>query len=122
MKKLFLLAVIGLFITNIQAQKKVLIEDHQKIIETASAALDKAMESPEGEIYLFAEKYNIKGLFEFSITIHEKGKVVSVFVKKNEGGSIASQNLLKDYVMEYRFNFKMPKGNDYKFDYTFQFN
>jgi len=122
MKKLFLIVLIGLFTANLYAQKKVLIEDQQQIVETAKAELDKAMESPEGEIYLFAEKYNIKGLFEFSITIHEKGKVASVFVRKNEGGSISSQNMLKDYIMEYRFNFKMPKGNDYKFDYTFQFN
>ncbi|MGE4542370.1 MAG: hypothetical protein AB7D35_14010 [Bacteroidales bacterium] len=122
MKKLTLIMLLSLLISGVYAQKKVLIEDYQKVIEAAKAEFDEAMKAPEGALYLFAEKHQIKGTFVLSITIHEKGKVVTVFVKKNEGGSIPSQNTLKDYLMKHRFNFKMPKGNDYKFDHTFQFN
>ncbi len=109
-------------LSSVFAQKKILIEEQQKIVATAKAELDEAMKGPEGTLYLLAEKYQITGNFELSITIHEKGKVVTVFVKSNEGGSIKSQNTLKDYLMTYRFNFKMPKGNDYKFNHTFNFN
>lgn len=122
MKKLTLIILLSLLIGGVYAQKKVLIEDYQKVIEAAKAEFDEAMKAPEGALYLFAEKYQIKGTFNLSITIHEKGKVATVFVKKNDGGSIKSQNTLKDYLMTYKFNFKMPKGNDYKFDHTFQFN
>lgn len=122
MKKLTLIMLLSMLFGGVHAQKKVLIEDYQKVIEAAKAEFDEAMKAPEGALYLFAEKHQIKGTFVLSITIHEKGKVVTVFVKKNEGGSIPSQNTLKDYLMKHRFNFKMPKGNDYKFDHTFQFN
>ncbi len=122
MKKLTLIILLSLLIGGVYAQKKVLIEDYQKVIEAAKAEFDEAMKAPEGALYLFAEKHQIKGTFNLSITIHEKGKVATVFVKKNDGGSIKSQNTLKDYLMTYKFNFKMPKGNDYKFDHTFQFN
>lgn len=111
-----------LLFSGLYAQKKILIEDTQKVIETAKAELDEAMKAPDGNLYLFAQKYQITGSFEIKLTIHEKGKVATVFVEKNEGGSIKSQNMFKDYLMKQKFNFKMPKGNDYKFNYTFNFN
>ena len=55
------------------------------------------------------------------ITIHEKGKVATVFVVSNKGGAIKQQNLVKDFVKEFRLSFKMPKGKDYKFQYIFKF-
>jgi len=122
MKKLLLIMLFSAVLSSVFAQKKILIEEQQKIVATAKAELDEAMKGPEGTLYLLAEKYQITGNFELSITIHEKGKVVTVFVKSNEGGSIKSQNTLKDYLMTYRFNFKMPKGNNYKFNHTFNFN
>jgi len=104
------------------AGKKPLIENYDEVVAAATNALDKAMQGPEGEIYLFASEKNIYGKFDFDITIHEKGLVATVFVNSREDGSIQSQNMLKDFVKDLKFNFKMPKGKDYKFNYVFLFN
>ncbi|HOI32441.1 MAG: hypothetical protein PHG67_12855 [Bacteroidales bacterium] len=122
MKKLSLIVLFSLLFGGLYAQKKVLIEDYKGVVEAAKTALDESMKAPDGSLWLFATKHQISGTFELTITIHEKGKVLTVFVKKNDGGSIKSQNMLKDFLMEQKFNFKMPKGNDYKFDHSFQFN
>ena len=104
------------------AQKNILIEEHEKVAAQATIELDEAMKGPEGELFLFKQESGITGVYDFDITLHEKGKVATVFVKGNEGGTIKLQNQLKDFVKEMKFNFKMPKGKDYKFSYTFNFN
>ncbi len=104
------------------AGKKPLIEDYEQVVATAKQEIEQSLQGPEGELYLFVHENNISGTFSFDITLHEKGKVATVFVKSNEGGSIKSQNMLKDFVKDMKFNFKMPKGKDYKFNYLFKFN
>ena len=105
-----------------QKKKKILIESKSQVIEAATKELDFAMQAPEGEIYLFAQEYQIEGEYTFDISIHEKGKTASVFCDSREGGSIAMQNKLKDFIKEFQYYFKMPKGKKYKFTYTFKFN
>ncbi len=79
-------------------------------------------QAPEGTLYLFKTENNIEGIYKFDISIHEKGKVASVFCQDREGGTIQMQNKLKDFVKEFEFHFKMPKGKKYKFHYIFEFN
>lgn len=121
MKKLFLIFLLLSSIT-VNADKKPLIEDYDEVVATAKTAIQKSMEAPEGELHLFVQENKISGRFEFEITIHEKGLVATVFVKSNEGGSIQSQNKLKDFVKNIKFDFKMPKGKSYKFSYLFNFS
>ncbi|MCD4735341.1 MAG: hypothetical protein K8R53_04825 [Bacteroidales bacterium] len=101
--------------------KKPYFENRDKIISTAILELDYAMRGPEGELYLFAEEFYITGEYTFDISIREKGTVASVFVAGREGGNIPSQNKLKDRIKDFRFNFKMPKGKSFKFQYIFKF-
>ena len=108
--------------TAVYAGKKPLIEHPDEIKAAAIAELDTAMMAPDGLIYLFAQKQLIKGTFVMDITVYEKGKVATVFVQSNEGGSLASQAKLKDFIKDYEFNFKTPKGKKYKLTYEFQFN
>jgi len=104
------------------SQKKVLIEDKDLIIERAKAELDTAMMAPEGSIYLWTQKNPIQGEYIFDISIWEKGTVTSIYVVGNNGGTIAQQNSLRAMLMNYEFNFKMPKGKSYKFRHVFVFN
>ena len=126
MRIILIKSILLLFMVNTcllsTAQKKQLIEDRTEITEAATAELDRAMEAPEGRLYLFRVEYPITGSYTFDITIREKGDVASVFALGNEGGSINSQNSLKDFVSEFEFGFKMPKGKRYKFQYIFNFN
>jgi len=104
------------------AQKKMLIESKEEIIETATKELTLAMQPPEGSLYLFKQEYKITGEYIFDITIREKGEVASVFAAGNEGGSILQQNKVKDKIRNFEFGFKMPKGKTYKFQYIFKFD
>jgi hypothetical protein len=122
MKKISLLILLIMPGISSMAQKSVLIEDKDLIIERANAELDTAMTPPEGSIYLYTLKHPIKGEYTYDISIWEKGTVTSIFAVGNNNGTIDSQNRLKDFLMTYKFNFKMPKGKSYKFRHTFVFN
>ncbi|HPE57257.1 MAG TPA: hypothetical protein P5514_13390 [Bacteroidales bacterium] len=121
MKKVILL-ILTIISVSAYAGKKPLIEDYDKVVAAAKAEIEKSLQAPEGELFLFAQAKGISGTFSFDITIHEKGLVATVFVVSNEAGTIKSQNNLKDFVKAMKFNFKMPKGKDYKFNYVFNFN
>lgn len=120
-KKIILIAfVLSALVSN--AQNKILIESQDKIIEQAKHELDSAMSAPNGKIFLFGQKNNLKGSYIFDLTIREKGEVAVVFVVSNENGNITSQNILKDFIQDFEFYFKMPKGKRYKFQYEFKFS
>ncbi len=121
MRIAILLSVVFISV-SVSAQKKVFLESKALIIETATKELDSAMQSPEGSLYLFQLEKGLKGEYVFDITIREKGEVSSVFVVGNNGGTISQQNMLKDKIKNFKFNFKMPKGKLYKFRYIFKFN
>jgi hypothetical protein len=110
----FLIAAAGF------TQKKVLIEQYDAVVETAKAELDLSNQGPEGELYLLKQKYDLKGTYTLVLQIHEKGNVASVFVKEKQNHDIRSQNMVKDFLKDFEFHFKMPKGKDYKFEYTIE--
>jgi hypothetical protein len=105
----------------LHAENRPLLESKEEIIRQANLDLGKAMTPPEGVLYQFGQKFNIKGTYTLQLTIRDKGNVVSVFVAEQKDGNIPSQNRLKDAVFAFRLSFKMPKNKDYKFNYTFKF-
>jgi len=121
-KPLLVLLILTTLLGFSQKKKKILIESKSQVIEAATKELDFAMQAPEGSIFLFAREHQIKGGYTFDISIHEKGKTASVFCDSREGGSVAMQNKLKDFIKEFQYYFKMPKGKKYKFTYIFKFN
>ncbi|MCF8368913.1 MAG: hypothetical protein K9G76_07705 [Bacteroidales bacterium] len=102
-------------------QKKLLIERSEEVVSAAKAEIAASMEGPEGGLYLLQQEHGLKGTYVMDIQIHEKGKVASVFCKSKENGEISHQTIIKDYIKDFSFNFKMPKGKKYKFEYTFKF-
>lgn len=106
-----------LFAISAYSQKKPLIERHDAVVQAATAELDLSLQGPEGELFLLKQEYNLIGNYTLVIQIHEKGKVASVYVKDKKDHDIKSQNMVKDFVKAFQFNFKMPKGKDYKFEY-----
>lgn len=104
-----------------QAQKTELLELTEDVVKQASLELEQAMNSPEGLLYKFRQKYHIAGEYTMLLTLRNKGQVVSVFVQDKKDGNIDSQNRLKDKLLDFQFSFKMPKNKDYKLSYTFKF-
>lgn len=122
MKRVSLLILVLMMGAASFAQKKELIDEKDLIIERANTELDQAMTAPEGSIYLYTLKNPIKGEYTFDISIWEKGAVTSIFVVESKNGTIDAQNRFKSFLMNYTFNFRMPKGKSYKFRHTFVFN
>jgi hypothetical protein len=121
MRQLLFITLILFSGTALKAQKSVTIALKEDVIKQAISELDQAMTPPEGALYKFAQKYHVTGEYTLQMTIRKKGEVASVFVSDNKDGNIPSQNSLKDKIFDFKFNFKMPKNNDYKFSYTFKF-
>ena len=119
-KNLFIFTLLLVSMTGF-TKKWPTVETRQEVIEAAKKEFSLAMQAPLGELYLFKQRNNISGEYTIDITIHEKGKVATVFVVSNKEGTIKQQNLVKDFIKGYRLNFKMPKGKDYKFQYIFKF-
>ena len=90
-------------------------------VQNAISELDFAMLPPKGSLYLFSLDNKLKGSFTFDLTIRGKGEMATVFVVSNEAGTLKMQNMLKDRLKSFRFNFKIPKGKSYKFQYTLKF-
>jgi hypothetical protein len=87
------------------------------VSDTAVSTLNRELKS--GKLAEFITKNQINGLFIFDITLHKKGEVATVFTQSDEKTDIRSQNLLKDYIRQMRFDVKMPKDQRVKFRYTF---
>ena len=104
------------------AQKKILLESKEEIIEQATTELNNAMQPPEGVLYLWKVENSIKGEYIIDITIREKGDIAAVFMAGSDGADIKMQNLVKDRIRLFEFSFKMPKGKTYKFQYIFKFD
>ena len=121
MNRIIILSLFAILAITSYAQKKELVEGKDQIEALAKSELGLAMAPPEGSLYLFAFKYGIKGEYTYDLTIREKGDIATVFAQGNNNGTIDAQNKLKDFLMEFEFNFKLPKGKYYKFTYTFKF-
>ena len=102
-------------------EKRPVIHDKSEVIKRAISDFEKAMAAPKGELYLFGQKKNISGSYDFKITLGNRGMVISVFINNREGGTIKMQNMLKDAVKDIHFSFKLPHNKKYTMEYTFKF-
>ena len=105
------------FCTTAFAQKKELIQDKKAIQERANVELDAAM-APGGPLYALIQENGLKGSMDAQISFREKGDVSSVFVVAFDG-TIADQNRFRSALHDFRFNFKMPKGQQYRIEKHF---
>jgi hypothetical protein len=86
-----------------------------KITSQLEDDLDKADSKLSGSI----AKKNIRGLFIFTLTVQNSGEVVSIYTQSDDKTNINMQNMLKDIMMKYKFDVKIPKNERIKFTYAF---
>ncbi len=103
---------------EVSAQKKLLITDADTIIATAKQQLDLDRQ-PEGKLREFADKHAVKGEFNIDFSLNDKGQVVSVFFQSKPDLELKTITQFREFLNEYTFNFKTPKGRKYKFNYQF---
>jgi hypothetical protein len=93
--------------------------DQNEILDKVTAQLDADLQSPVSSLSKTIAKKQITGLFLFNITVQKNGEVVSLFAQSDEKTNIAKQNLLKDILLNYKFDVSLPKNERVKFTYTF---
>ncbi len=119
MKKNWCIVLIFTCSLSVHAEKP-LIQNFDEVVARAKAELDSSMQT--GALKEYAVKSKIKGEYILDITIHERGKVLTVFAVSNDSDNLKMQTGLKDFLRTLEFNFKMTKGKMYKFQYTFHFS
>lgn len=119
MKKINVLFILLLVFSITKAQKP-FIQNYDEVVAKATSELDSSMQS--GALKEFAVKRGIKGEYIMDITIHERGKVLTVYAVSNDTDDLKMQNRLKDFIRTMEFAFKVTKNKNYKFQYTFHFN
>lgn len=118
MKNLYI-AIFAITSINAFAQQKPLITDAELVKAQGISEIEFSLGNPEGELYRFITANQITGTYIFDITVRGKGLVATVFAVNSNENDVKKQNLLKDKILSYKFNFRMPKGKMYKFQYTF---
>lgn len=117
MKSTLTLIFILALTVGVAAQKKEYLSDPEIIEQKAKESLDNHV-ATNNNFQKYISKNDISGTYVYDIVIWNKGEVASVNAISREG-EIKSQNLLKDYLKEFRFPLKLPKNQQYKFRYTF---
>ena len=118
-RRLITAGVLALFIVlSSSAQKKELLTDPATIEMRVVEDLNAHQQSEDWAKW--HEKNPVQGMFAFDITIWNKGEVVSIrALGRSDGATVEDQNTLKNYVKQFKFNFKVPKGKRYKVTYNF---
>jgi len=116
-----LLLLCMLFAMQGLAQKKNPPVDKDAITKEVKAQLD-VLTGEGGELKEYCVKSNITGSYEMDITVHSKGKILTVFMVSSSTDDIKYQNMLKAKLMTLTFaNVKLPKNERVKFRHTLNF-
>jgi hypothetical protein len=115
----FLILILA-FIPSLIVAQTITLSNAEEVVTTAIAEFDASMKN--GQMKEFKTESGVEGIYVFEITIKAKGQIASVAIVERKEGTVAHQNVIKDYLMKYQFGFKTPKKSLYKFQYEFNFN
>ncbi len=106
------------FGASASAQRPVL-DSREEVTARAIAQLDSLMK--EEKFLTMLAKEEVHGDYVYQIGVGDKGQINSMrAISRSENASIDGQNYLNNLVKVYKFDFRLPKGNFYKFEYTFR--
>ncbi|MCZ4410078.1 hypothetical protein O3Q51_14745 [Cryomorphaceae bacterium 1068] len=115
--KILLVFAILLTGAELSAQRP-FVETSDEFAELATKNLDELVQ--DEKFLKGMEKEEIHGSYTYQITVGDKGKITHMrSLERSEDASIHGQNTLNDLVRHHKFDFKIPKGNLYNFQYTF---
>lgn len=98
--------------------QKPFYKDQQQVDSAATSELNTLMK--DLKVIKDIIKKDIQGSYTYKITVNDKSQIASMqFLEKSDDGSIAGQNHFNYLVRTMKFNFKIPKGKYYTFQYTF---
>lgn len=114
--------VLFLFVFSIGAfsQRKILT-DAELVKEAVTTEMDAVFKS-EAFLKKKSKKFKeVTGAMILDIGIVQNGKVSTFFKVSDDIKNPLFTNFVSDYILEHRFNFKLPKKQGYKINYIATF-
>ena len=118
---LFFIGILFLLISVPAFAQKPVLTDEEIVTETVTKEMDELFKSNH-----FLKQKNKKfaavtGTIVADIGIIQSGKVSTLFKVDSDINNPMFTNFLSDYIIEYKFNFKLQKQQRYKIRYTITF-
>ena len=124
MKKNQLIFFLGLFLFLFSApsfsQKKVLT-DEEEVAEMVTKEMDELFKSKDFLKQKDKKFKDVKGTIVSDIGVIQSGKVSTLFKVDSDINNPNFTNILSDYIINYKFKFKLQKQQRYKIRYTVTF-
>ena len=102
------------------AQKPVLT-DEEVVAETVTKEMDELFKSKDFLKQKDKKYAAVSGTLVVDIGIIQSGKVSTLFKVDSDINNPSFTNFLSDYIIEYKFKFKLQKQQRYKIRYTATF-
>ncbi len=117
--KLYIILLLILSFTSLESYaQRPFVESNEEFTELATKNLNDLVQ--DEKFLKKMDKKDVHGSYTYQITVGDKGKITSMrSLERSEGANINGQNTLNDLVKKHKFDFKIPKGNFYNFQYTF---
>lgn len=120
LKSLFFFSIILFLGVNAYSQKKATLTDEEQVQEAVSKEVDAAFKSDE-----FLKKKNkkfsdVSGYIVTDISVIKNGKIATFFKVDSDIKNNDFFEFLSDYLLNYKFDFKLPKQQKYKIRQTIQ--
>ncbi|WP_304199438.1 hypothetical protein [Flavobacterium alvei] len=124
MKKKQLILFLGLFLLlfsePVFAQKKVLT-DEEEVTEMVTKEMDELFQNKDFLKQKDKKFKDVKGTIVSDISVIQSGKVSTLFKVDSDINNPSFTNFLSDYIINYKFKFKLQKQQRYKIRYTVTF-
>lgn len=122
MKRIFIYSTLFLlfFSSAVFAQKPVLT-DEEIVAETVTKEMDELFKSKDFLKQKEKKFKDVTGTIVADIGIIQSGKVSTLFKVDSDINNPLFANFLSDYIIDYKFKFKLQKQQRYKIRYTITF-
>jgi len=122
MKQIYIYSTLFLlfFSSTVFAQKPVLA-DEEIVAETVTKEMDDLFKSKDFLKQKEKKFKDVTGTIGADIGIIQSGKVSTLFKVDSDINNPSFTNFLSDYIIDYKFKFKLQKQQRYKIRYTVTF-
>lgn len=119
--KIFLILFALMLFSNSHAQRPVLT-DEEVVSETVIKEIDEVFQSEDFLKKKHKKFTDVKGAMIVDIGVVQNGKVSTFFKVESDITNIDFINFMSDYILDYKFKFKLQKLKRYKIRYSIRFN
>jgi hypothetical protein len=124
MKANRLIVLLGFFLflfSNFSFAQKPVLTDEEVVAETVTKEMDELFKSKDFLKQKDKKYAAVSGTLVVDIGIIQSGKVSTLFKVDSDINNPSFTNFLSDYIIEYKFKFKLQKQQRYKIRYMATF-